>query len=91
MQQTENDWRKMLPEKVALHVTPRASRARVLPEYAGDGTVERLRVYVTVPPEDGKANDAVVALLAKELGLPKSAVRIVQGSTGRNKVVLLVR
>ncbi len=46
-----------------------------------------LRVRVTAPPEEGRANDAVVALLAKALGVPKSRVRILRGHTARNKVV----
>ena len=46
-----------------------------------------LRVYVTTVPEGGKANAAVLKLLAKALGVPKSRLRIVQGETGRDKVV----
>jgi len=46
-----------------------------------------LRVYVTVVPEDGKANAAVLKLLAKALGVPKSRLEIVRGHTARDKVV----
>ena len=38
-------------------------------------------------PEGGKANAAVLKLLSKALGVPKSRLRIVQGETGRDKVV----
>lgn len=48
-----------------------------------------LRVRVAAPPVDGAANRSLVALLATELGLPKTAVRIVAGETGRTKVVEL--
>ena len=65
-----------------IHVQPRASRNSV--EVAAYGTV---KVRVTAPPDKGKANDAVVKLLAKRLGVSKSAVRIVRGHTSRNKVV----
>ena len=42
---------------------------------------------VTAPPDGGRANIALVELLAKVLGLPKTKVRIVRGSSSRNKVV----
>ena len=48
-----------------------------------------LKVWVTVAPENGKANDAVVNLLADHLGIPRSSVRILRGQRSRNKVVLL--
>ncbi|MCX8508948.1 MAG: DUF167 domain-containing protein, partial [Rhodobacteraceae bacterium] len=48
--------------EIAVRVTPKAARARI--ELAGD----LIRIYVTVVPEDGKANAAVQALLAKALG-----------------------
>lgn len=87
MSENQGDWREKLGRIIELHVTPRASRARILPEYGEDGALSRLRVYVTVPPEDGKANAAVIALLAKTLDMPKSALKIVHGHAGRNKRV----
>lgn len=70
--------------RLALRVTPKASRNAVLaPETEG----APLRVYVTSVPEGGKANAAVLKLLSKALGVPKSRLRIVQGETGRDKVV----
>ena len=48
---------------------------------------QALKAYVTAPPEGGKANEAVVALLAKALGLAKGRVTIVRGHRGRNKLV----
>ncbi|MSQ06190.1 MAG: DUF167 domain-containing protein [Dehalococcoidia bacterium] len=65
-----------------VRVQPRASRNEVV-GYQG----EVLRVRVTAPPEDGRSNDAVVALLAESLGVPKSRVRILRGHASRNKVV----
>ena len=44
-------------------------------------------VRVTAAPEGGKANDAVVALLAKRLRVPKRSVRIVRGHKSRNKQI----
>lgn len=49
----------------------------------------RVRVGVTVAPEDGKANKQVLKLLAKELGLPKSALSIARGHSSRDKVIVL--
>lgn len=66
--------------EIAVRVTPRASRNAVLV----DG--EMLRVTVTVVPEDGKANAAVIKLLAKALGIAKSRLVLIRGATSRGKV-----
>ena len=50
-----------------------------------------LRVRVTEAPERGRANDAVVALLAKFLSIPKNDVTLIAGETSRRKKVLLPR
>ena len=42
---------------------------------------------VAAPPEGGRANDAVLDLLARELSLPRRSLTIVSGHTGREKVV----
>lgn len=65
-----------------IRVQPKASRNSV--EIGGDGTV---RVRVTAPADKGRANDAVVKLLAAKLGVSRSDVCIVRGHTSRNKVV----
>lgn len=70
--------------RIALRVTPKASRNAVVPAECPGGP---LRIYVTTAPEGGKANAAVLKLLAKALGLPKSRLTIVQGDTGRDKLV----
>ncbi|MCP5139171.1 MAG: DUF167 domain-containing protein [Chromatiales bacterium] len=48
---------------------------------------DTLKIQVTAAPERGKANKAVVALLCKSLGLPRNAVRVLQGETSQTKVV----
>jgi uncharacterized protein (TIGR00251 family) len=63
-------------------VQPRASRAGVGP-VAGD----RLRVSVTAPPVDGKANAAVIQAVAEAFGVRRAAVSIVRGETGRRKTL----
>ncbi|KFI30126.1 DUF167 domain-containing protein [Paenirhodobacter enshiensis] len=66
--------------EIALRVTPKASRNAIV---AGE---EGLRVYVTVVPEDGKANAEVTKLLAKALGIAKSRLVLLRGQTSRDKV-----
>jgi uncharacterized protein (TIGR00251 family) len=46
-----------------------------------------LKVYVTAPPEDGRANEAVVETIAEWLGVKRRQVEIIRGATSRNKVV----
>ena len=69
--------------EIALRVTPKASRNAIV--LAEDG----LRAYVTVVPEDGKANAAVAKLLAKALGVAKTRLTLVRGQTARDKVFRL--
>ena len=65
-----------------VRVQPRAKRNAVTK--ATDGS---LKVYVTAPPEDGRANAAVVEVIAEWLGVKRRHVEIVRGATSRNKVV----
>lgn len=65
-----------------VHARPRASRT----EFAGVHG-DAVRVRLAAPPVEGAANAELVAFLAKRLGVPKSAVRIVTGERGRRKVV----
>ena len=46
-----------------------------------------VKIAVTAPPVDGRANDACVALLAEAFGISRSSVEIVSGQSSRNKVV----
>jgi uncharacterized protein (TIGR00251 family) len=48
-----------------------------------------LRVAVTAAPEKGKANQAIIALLSKALGVPKSAIEILSGETSPQKRLLV--
>lgn len=72
--------------RLRLKVRPQARRAGI------DGVVpdrdsQALSVSVTAPPEDGKANAAVIALLAATLGIAKSAISVTQGAASRRKTV----
>jgi len=63
----------------------RADRLAGLEETAGRRL--RLKVAVTAPPEKGKANAALIALLAKRLGLAKSRLSIASGTAHREKTI----
>jgi uncharacterized protein (TIGR00251 family) len=65
-----------------VRVQPRASRTEVAGTH-GDA----IKIRLAAPPVEGAANAELVAFLAKQLGVPRSAVRIVKGERGRNKVV----
>ncbi len=66
--------------EIAVRVTPRASRNAV---EVVEGSV---RVRVTTAPEGGKANADVQKLLARALGVPKSRLALIRGTTARDKV-----
>lgn len=69
--------------RLALRVTPGARTESI---ELGDGV---LLVKVRTKPEDGKANDAVLELLAKALGTATSRLRLLRGATGRDKLIQL--
>lgn len=67
---------------LSMRVTPRASKTEILDVVEG-----RLRVRLQAPPVDGAANKALAEFLAKALSLPKSAVTVERGETGREKTL----
>jgi hypothetical protein len=70
-----------------VRITPNGGRNAIAGvEIRDDGTAV-LRIRVSAVPDKGKANEAVVALLAKALGVPKSAVSVVSGETSRLKTL----
>ena len=75
--------------RVAVKLTPKASRDRIMgavPE--ADGSVV-LKAQVTAVPEDGKANAALIKLLSKAWRIAKTDMDIVSGATDRRKVILI--
>jgi uncharacterized protein (TIGR00251 family) len=68
--------------RFAVYAQPRASRSEIAGEH-GDA----LRIRLAAPPVDGAANTELVSFLANKLGVSKSAVRLVQGERGRQKLV----
>ncbi len=71
---------------LAIRVTPRSSKNEII-EILNDGTV---RIRLTAPPVEGKANDALVSFLAEVLDVPRSRIAIVAGETGRDKLVSIL-
>lgn len=67
-----------------VHAQPGARRNAILGERAG-----ALRVAVTAPPDKGKANAAILELLARALGCRPSAIALVSGETSRHKRFIL--
>ncbi|HMM15612.1 MAG TPA: DUF167 family protein [Parvibaculum sp.] len=74
---------------VAIRVTPKGGASRIEGLGADADGRSFLRVRVKEVPEKGKANAAVVKLLAKAWGLPPSAIEIAAGETGRVKTVVV--
>ena len=75
--------------RVALKVTPKAARAGISGTATDAAGQVALKVRVTEAPEGGKANAAVVKLLAKAWKLPKSALMITAGAKDRRKTLLV--
>ena len=75
--------------RVALKVAPRAARAGITGVETDAAGRTLLKVRVTEAPEGGKANAAVVRLLAKAWKLPKGALRVTAGAKDRRKTLLV--
>lgn len=67
--------------RITVRVIPRSSKN----ELSREGEIFKARL--TAPPVDGAANEALLKLLAERLNLPRRALHIVQGATGRQKVI----
>lgn len=67
--------------RINVRVIPRSSKNAIEWEEGA------LKVRLTAPPIDGAANEALLALLSERLGLPKRAIHIVHGATGRHKII----
>lgn len=70
--------------RLRLRVSPGAGRAAIVGRY-GEGW----KVRVTAPREGGRANDAVLQLLAGVLAVPRTALTLVSGHSARDKIVEL--
>jgi len=71
---------------LAVRVTPRASKNEIV-EILSDGTV---KVHLTAPPVEGKANMALLKFLANVLDIPIKQLEVVAGATGRDKLISVI-
>jgi len=67
-----------------IKVIPRAKKSRVQ-----EGAP--LRVYVSAPPEDGRANKAVIKLLSEHFKVSKSKIKIIKGEKSREKIIEIIK
>lgn len=69
---------------IDLKVVPQSGRQKFCIDKSGT-----LKCFITSPPEDGKANKEVIALIADAVGVPKKAVEIMTGLTSRKKRLVI--
>jgi uncharacterized protein (TIGR00251 family) len=69
-------------KRYRIKVIPRSSKNQIF-EVASD----ELKVKLTAPPIEGKANEALIEILSDYLKVKKTSLRIVSGNTARNKIV----
>ena len=69
--------------EISVRAQPRASRSEVVGLHG-----DRLKIRIAAPPVDGAANTELIKLLAKALGVSRSALHMVRGEGSRSKVVL---
>ncbi len=70
---------------ITIRVIPRAKKSEIS-QVLDDGTI---KIRLTAPPVEGKANQALVRFLADVFGISSSRIEIISGLKGRKKVVLL--
>lgn len=68
-------------KKYRVRVAPRSSRVAVQDEAAG------LKVFLTCPAQDGRANAQLIDVLAEHLGVKRYQLKILQGETSRTKII----
>jgi uncharacterized protein (TIGR00251 family) len=75
-------WAEMDESRLKVRVTPRATRDQIV-----GWREDTLRVRVTAPPVAGRANEALLRLLAAALGVPSGRLRLVRGQGSREKLI----
>jgi uncharacterized protein (TIGR00251 family) len=72
----------IMPSKLWITVKPQAKKSEVKKISEGEYAVS-----VNAPAREGKANEAVIELLARHFSVPKSSIRIIRGQTARRKLI----
>lgn len=73
-----------LPEgsrRISVRAQPRAKQISVVEE-----SQDHYKVYLNTPPVDGKANSALIEILSKHFGVPRSRISLVSGQSSRDKI-----
>lgn len=73
--------------RLTVRLTPRGGRDRIEGWSRDEAGRPLLKVRVAAPPVEGAANAALIALVAKAVGRPRSAVTLAAGAGGRNKIL----
>ncbi|BCL71312.1 hypothetical protein VINI7043_12916 [Vibrio nigripulchritudo ATCC 27043] len=68
-----------------LYIQPKASRDKIVGKHG-----DELKIAITAPPVDGKANSHLIKYLAKQFKVPKGQVKIEKGELGRHKQVRII-
>ena len=71
--------------RLHLFIQPKSSKNQIIGSHNGE-----LKVKITAPPVDGRANEALIEFLSDYFNIPKRSVILVKGETGRHKVVDLL-
>jgi uncharacterized protein YggU (UPF0235/DUF167 family) len=75
--------------RIAIRLAPGRKADRLVAVARGPADGRILKVAVSAPPEGGRANEALLALLARAAGLPRRDFRLLSGGASRNKWVLV--
>ena len=75
--------------KVFVRLSPKAKREGFEGIHTDPDGTERIKIAVSAPPVNGKANEALVKWLSKYLHIAKSAITLVSGTTDRSKTLLI--
>ncbi len=75
--------------KLFIRLSPKAKREGIEGIYQDPQGTERLKIAVSAPPVDGKANEALIKWLAKYLHIAKTSITLVTGETDRSKTLLI--
>jgi hypothetical protein len=76
--------------KITIKTIPNAKKNQVIEDFVDENKIRMLKIKVNQPPEDGKANKAVIELLAEYFQVKKTAIKIIIGETSRNKIIEII-
>jgi uncharacterized protein len=89
---SSQDYFRLTPDgaQIFVRASPGAAKDEIAGLWEGADEEHRLAVKVAAPPDKGKANAAIIKLLAKALGVPKSDLSVSTGETARLKTITII-